>query len=207
MRMARKSYCLSTVGFAFLFAGCSDPIPPAGQGAASIHFNKTNEDLCNPGIHWANAPYLAQGGEVVTATTSPASKLIDGQDGAQVSCRVAPSGGGFSVSGSLTGPATSQQGMSLQSTFIDISIPAIAENQAGAKGTLSVTDDKTLQPYGSGPDGCTFSVSPAAGEQLAIAAGRIWVKVSCDHMSEPGNASGATCNVDRGYVVLENCSQ
>jgi hypothetical protein len=191
------------VGFALVLGACSDPIPPAAQGAASIHFGKTATDLCNPGIHVANAPYLRQGGQVVTGTASPAYKLVDGQDGGQVTCRVAPSGGGYSVSGSLASPAQNAAGMTLQSTIIDISIPSIAENQSGAKGSLTVNDDKTQSTYQSGQDGCVFSVS---GQQLGIAPGRIWASVTCAHLSDPLNGSGATCSAD-GYFVLENCSQ
>jgi hypothetical protein len=185
--------------------GDASATAPRGQGAASIHFNTSPMDLCHPGAHWANAPFVAAGGQLVSGIDQPRTKLLDGEDGGVVQCRVTQDGTGYDVEGTLSAPAKDAMGQTVLSTVIDLGT-SITEDQSDASGRLDVVDDKTQAHYGA--TDCTFSVKPsAAGEQLGIAPGRIWGHVSCLHLSDPFDATGATCQADQGYFILENCEQ
>jgi hypothetical protein len=202
MRTARNSHCLSMVGFALLIAACSDPIPPQGQGAASIHLNN-GEQRCQAGVHWANAPYIATEGQLLNGASQPVQKLKDGEDGV-VRCTVKSSGGGYTVGATLSS-ATTVLGNPEVSTDVEITT-SLAENQADAKGTLYLTDYKTGTTFKSSD--CTFSVKAGPGEeQLQITAGRVWGKVTCAQFGDPLDITGNSCQVDKGYFMLENCDQ
>ena len=84
MRMALKFRCIAALGLLGLSASCSDPVPPASQGSASIHLQTpvTPGVSCGPGVHSANAPTAQTSTEQTTGTSRPKSDVvIDGEQG------------------------------------------------------------------------------------------------------------------------------
>jgi hypothetical protein len=122
-----------------------------------------------------------------------------------VSCSVKANGNSFDVGGSLTSPATDSQGTPVNGTSITVRT-SITADQA-AMGAVSITDSKTGTTYSS--DACSFSAHSAqAGDQLAVAAGRIWASVTCPNFRDQANPDmNAACQIAPGFVVLENCAQ
>jgi hypothetical protein len=92
-------------------------------------------------------------------------------------------------------------------------LTSIAAGQS-AFGNVQVADDKTAVTYASaeedgalGPS-CTFSVQSQPGEQLGVAAGRIWASIVCPRIKDPTSSNpNEACAITEGYVVVENCSQ
>jgi hypothetical protein len=212
MRMARNFAGIGALGGLFLFAGCSDPVPPAAQAGISIHvieYDKNVEpehaaDFCPPGRHWANVPYdttkdPSQQSQRTNTTDSTAT-AVNNQNGDVVTCSVTPSGSGFKVSGDATGYASSAD-VKRKPTTIHIRIPKISEGESDAPGTLTIQDEASINPYQSMD--CSFSVS---GGNLGIAPGSVWGQVHCENLRD-ANALGASCKVPDGSFLLENCAQ
>ena len=208
MSMARKFSCTGALGLFGLVAACSDPVPPAGQGAASLYLTTTSAVVganCTPGVHWVNVPFAKAGGQQTSATAKGAV-AVDGEGEMGVTCSVRASGNSFEVSASLRSPASDPQGMRVNPTLVSLRT-TIADGQAGAPGSLSIQDAKTGTEYDSTE--CTFSVTHVgANDQLGVAPGRFWASVSCPSFKDPSNPDmKAVCQIAPGYIVVENCAQ
>ena len=206
MTMARNLTLTASMGLAAILGSCSDPVPPAAQGAASIDLGPPSIDAAGLGAkcsnqHWINVPYNANTKGYVTSASSAPSRAIDGENGATVACSVKQSGASYAVNGSLFSSANN--GM------VEISFQ-ITPGQ-DATGVLTVSDADTVSSYTLdsarvGSSKCTVSVTPAAGEGLGIAPGRVWAKVWCTDLAIYGSP-GSICSVPNSYVVLENCDK
>jgi hypothetical protein len=117
-----------------------------------------------------------------------------------VTCSVKPNGNGFQVSGDTTGYASSDTDKR-KPAQVHIRIPKISAGETGASGTIAIQDDASLNPYQSTE--CMYSVS---GGALGIAAGSVWAQVQCENLKDP-SSPGASCLVDTGFFLLENCAQ
>jgi hypothetical protein len=195
------------LGLFGLVAACSDPVPPAAQGSASLYL--TNNAMmgtnCPPFAHWVNVPWVKGSGQQTYASVRPAP-AIDGQDQAAVNCSVKANGSTFDVSGSLKSPATDNMGTPVNPTVITIRTTITADTPA--PGAVSILDDKTATTYSS--EACTFSAHPlqAGIDKLEVAAGRFWGSVTCPKFNDPSNPDmNALCQISPGFVVLENCAQ
>jgi hypothetical protein len=205
MRMARISYCVPALGLLTLVAACSDPVPPASQGAVAVTF--ANQALPPAGArcpvpHSSSAPILTTGNVRTTATVK-GSLAIDGENGSLVSCTVAPGGAGYSVSATIHADVNDSQGH--RWADFTISIPSISDGQSDASGTLTAMDNITdLIAYSSpSTDPCKFSVT---GSSLGIGPGKIWGGFTCPTLLDSANAGGDACKVT-GNFVFENCAQ
>jgi hypothetical protein len=196
---------------------CTDPGLPVAQGAASLQwtdsFSGTKTPQCVPGPHWSNAPVSANDPPSVTADQISGGRVVDGQGGAKVMCRVSPRGDQFVVTGEMHSTGTDPQGNPLL-TEIAVTF-TIAAGQPDAQGTLYVTDQKSGDfAFSSDTSvippkpGCNFSVAPTdANSGLGVGPGHIWASVQCPHISDWRNRNKAECKIPSGYIVLENCLQ
>jgi hypothetical protein len=208
--MALKFRCIAALGLLGLSASCSDPVPPASQGSASIHVQTpaTPGVSCGPGVHTANAPTAQMSQDQTSGQGRPKDVVIDGEQGRHFSCSVKPSGDGFVVAGDMNVPAFDKNKMPLPiPTQITISIPSIAKDQSTAMGTLLVADNDSAGA-GLRSDTCVYSVKPdtTVNRQLGIGPGKIWGSVTCTNLKDPRDP-GSSCDVDVGYFVMENCDQ
>jgi hypothetical protein len=207
MRMARISYWVPVLGLVPLLTSCSDPVPPASQGAASIAFANpddptgTSTARC-PVPHTSTAPILTAG-NVRTTDVSKGSIAIDGENGNLVQCTVSPGGGGYNVYAKIHSDVTTAQGR--QWSDIVISNLTIGAGGVDVPGMLTVMDNITDQIAYLSPstDPCKFTVT---GGSLGIGGGKIWGKVACPTLKDPANAGGDKCKAT-GYFIFENCAQ
>ena len=216
MRMARKFPCIAALGLLGFLASCSDPVPPASQGSASIHFNGPNMadaaagKMCPPGTHWANAPTAQTADQQTTGATRPKDTIKDGEQGRDFKCSVVASGDKFAVSGTMKVPAFDKDMKQLPlPTQIQITRLTIGKGESGATGSLSVADFPSAGNfYQSQSSDCVFSVQsdPTTNKMLAVDAGKIWGKVTCPSVNDPSDPS-SSCAIDLGYFILENCDQ
>jgi len=209
--MARKFTCTCALGLFGLVAACSDPAPPAGQGAASLYLNTTNAvvgSFCPASVHWVNVPFAKAGGQQTSATAKGAL-AVDGEAEMGVTCSVRANGSAFDVAADLRSPAfdtTTTPPTPVNPTIIAIQTN-IADDQAGAQGTVSVKDAKSGTEYGS--SACTFTVKHVnPSDALGVAPGRFWASVACPSVRDSLNQDPmAVCQIGPGFVVLENCAQ
>ena len=208
MRMAWK---IAGIGVSLgLLPSCGDPVPPAAQAGISIHLQRYEDTHmvygksdCPPDRHWVNVPYdknRPPTSQAQQTDANQATRAVNNQDGNTVSCTVKPSGGGFNVKGD--GNAYAEYNMKrYKPSIVHIRIPEIGEGDSSAKGTLTIQDDASLNPYTS--EDCTYSVQ---GGSLAVEAGKIWGSVTCEGLADSKSPNSA-CYVDTGFFVFENCAK
>lgn len=174
--------CLAFPLVAFaLLGGCSDPVPPTPQGAFNIQFTDTGVDC----------PIASHRSEVGTISDSKKTAVvIDGVEGATVSCSVSGAGP-FNVSAKIV----------LGSDGITLSIPAInagATQMSPAAGSLSFFSDRTAGDAFSSSK-CNFYFKEGTGE--GVAGGKLWVSFVCPEVIESTNK----CGLSESHLILENC--
>jgi hypothetical protein len=216
MRMVTKLSYTCALGLFGLVAACSDPVPPAGQGAVSLYLTTFTGSMagiaCPASPHWVNIPD-APGGQQNTADHKGAV-AVDGQDQAGITCTVKDTGGPFSVSASLKVPAKDPTtGMAVNPTLV--TLQTTISPDSGAQGTVTILDAKTASTYSSTNDAgqadatCMFSVKKLKdSDGLGIAPGRIWASVNCPRFRDTGSSNlNEVCSVSSGFAILENCLQ
>jgi hypothetical protein len=213
--MATKFPCIGVLGLLGFLASCSDPVPPASQGSATLHFNGPSMTaamagkMCSAGTHFTTVPSSFDSAKYTTGSTRPPAGdvLIDGEQGRQFSCSVKASGDKFVVGGQLNIPAFDKDMKPLPiPTQISFGT-TIGKDESGATGTLSVADnDSGGAVYQA--TGCSYSVKADAttNKKLAIDAGKIWGSVTCPDIGDP-SVPNSSCTIDSGYFILENCDQ
>jgi hypothetical protein len=167
--------------FAIASAGCSDSAPAPAQGAFTARFGNAIGVACPATTPSAQLQVGSfQGNQHVP--------VVDGEDGAAVSCTVAPYQDGFTASGNIQ---LGNSSFYMSGVKLGGSLPN--------EGVVVLSGPNTVGAY-SPADGstCSFTVT-------SIEAGRVWASFRCPHVVVPGK-SGSDCNVDDGIVVLENCS-
>lgn len=184
-----RALCSAVVGLGLVMVGasaCSDPVPPAAQGAVAVSVvNGPPPD----GVHCPANFKISDIGQV---NGSSSAVVSDGSGGEQVSCAVHAAGGGFDFSGRVVDPkgsTVSVNGSVTPGTSTMGSVAISANN-------VSLTDSA-----------CTFDITADATDtQLGAAPGRIWLKFSCDNLKDPGDAQNRPC-ASQGYAIFENCNQ
>jgi hypothetical protein len=161
---------------------CSDPVAPPAQGAFYMNVTSGN-GVCNRG------PASFQLGEPRPAPQTLA-RLIDGQEGAGVSCAVSGDGS-FSFNGKVE-----KQPFSFY----------IGGSVSGTSGTAAVNaySPATLNMSSPSSAPCTVSIKAEKGQE--VASGRIWGEYSCPEFTDPSSPSQTSCACS-GYILFENCQE
>lgn len=188
----------STVAsFALIFsAACSDPPSPPAQGAVAetIQPNASGNGCTPAGPPFA-APPLA---DAITGTAASlgcdtsqggckpdANVVVDGDQGASVSCSVSGSGP-FAVQASLS------QGIVALNILGTVSATGGKVNLSSTHAGFSLRDEQ-----------CDIFIEPNKGE---IKPGAIWARFDCENFADPSIATPPGCAAV-GKFIFENCSQ
>jgi hypothetical protein len=206
---------ISSGGFVLVasFWSCGDPSLPIARGAAALHWDISlsgkQAPECVPGPHWSNVPVWPNDTPSVTANQVSSGPVENGHDGVTVTCRVAPQGEQFAVSGEIYATGSDTDG---HPKMTQVAVRAvIGHEQDGAQGTLYIADEKSDLAFSSDTTiippkpGCLFSVNSADDSQLAVAPGRIWARVTCPHIQDNRNRAKQECQISEGYILLEGC--
>lgn len=173
--------------------GCSDPVPPASEGAFSLVFQQlgTGGQNCRIGLH-----NISMG----KADEAEVKDLIkDTIGGAQIFCSVVDKGGAFDVFGFMT----------LGVTHLDFQVDNVSSGATDvdpAVGTLSYASADTAgATYSSAPgNGCHFYFN--AAQQQELAAGKAWMSFGCPQVQDPG--VGSSCAIaDHSTIAIQNCDK
>lgn len=170
---------------------CSDSVPLPPQGGANVSVHSAPSTVTPAGKKCPVSGHSAFVGSPPPDATKAGSRVVDGENGATVSCAVRKSGDVFKVSGSAT-----HKGVSLSVT---------GEVALGGTGTAKIihrnpTLLETIQSTDDAP--CTISVADAP---LQVATGRVWAHFSCPGMI--ANAQPVLFCETEGYFVFENCDE
>jgi len=183
------------------------PIPPAAQGAISLHLTEfaDNTAQCSPGRQWVNAPSTPV--EIQTQQTTGSeigTRAVDGVEGSRVVCAVQKSGDKFTFSADITTRRTVGTEV-LHPTVLHFDANAITPSGPAAEGNVAVMNDTTSGNFTG--ERCWFSVTPqGAANSLAIDVGKIWASVTCEMLVDP-TSPGDGCQLEAGFLVFENCTQ
>ena len=198
--LSRSRWCVSAV-FAFGALACSDPVPPAAQGAfiANVKSGVPGK-ICPSG---QSITYDVPHEDPIQDATKILDKdtyvdhLTDGAEGAAVRCTVR-GGSTFTFDGLVK---SGTKGHSLE-----ITSGTLAENKKGtARITLTKSDDPGFSHAMTAPTTnlCTIDAAPTASNAFQVKAGSMWASFSCPMVvAEPSDG----CAAD-GFFVLENCVQ
>jgi hypothetical protein len=187
--LSKHLLMLGAVG-ALICAGCSEPVPPAAEGAAVILWGGSAAGCAIHAVHEGRIG-KADANEIVDIKKDTIA-------GAEVTCRVTGSGT-FSAEG----------GMKLGAVTIDFKVdsaPLSATKDTPALGHVIYSDVITAGAVYTSPETepCRFWFSPA--QQPQIAAGRFWVQFGCTSVVDAGTAS--TCAIqDESTLAVQNCEQ
>lgn len=169
-------------------AACSEAVPPASEGAFTLHFQSlpTGGKACKVKGHNSTVGY--------TTTKENRDLKKDTVGGARIFCAVG-GGGAFDVEGFIT----------LEGQHIDFSVNGVkagATVDEPATGSLSFASPTTVVPYTSTQDvPCEFWFS----KYQQIALGRAWMDFKCDQVANASTDS--SCSIDVGTVAIQNCEQ
>lgn len=190
-------WCVTAV-VALAGVGCSDPVPPPAQGAFIARITAVSPTplgkSCPSGTAFSyDVPDVPD--SAPTEELSPNTylhKIIEGEGGGAVSCRV--SGDGAAFEGRIAIP---DKGKSLE----------IRSGTLGAdrKGTarIAVGNSAELSTTLSSPMANCKIDAQASGNRLEVAPGRIWATFDCPSVESPPSDYCAA----RGTFVLENCDK
>ncbi|MEZ4222683.1 MAG: hypothetical protein R3B13_17205 [Polyangiaceae bacterium] len=159
--------------------------PPA-QGGLSLSVDASSSPPS--GASCTIQAHTASIGQPPPDAANPGGRVVDGQDGASVTCAVRPSASGFDVTGII-----SRAG---------ISFGIQGKVAADGTGTADVTyfdpaSAITLKSPASTP--CQLSAPQAS----TVSAGRIWAGIQCPGLA--GEATPALYCAGQGHLILENC--
>jgi hypothetical protein len=181
--------------------GCSDPVPPPAQGA--FWANVKSVSPAPVGKMCPSGASLTFDVPLVDPSANPPQtldqdtylhKLIDGEEGAEVSCSVKGKTS-FTLEGTIK----------LGTKSLAISSGTLGDNK---KGTARITLRDSANPGFSGAlsapsANCVIDAAAAAGNNFQVKAGSIWGHFDCPSVEQ--EPSGY-CKAD-GFFVLENCDQ
>jgi hypothetical protein len=195
IRTLASAAVVTLVGAACL--SCSDPVPPAAQGAFDAHFGSPNMPDPNAPCQQSVSPDITVG----SVTDTMKSEVPDG-NGVQVTCTVTASGS-FSV--------TISQG--------EEQIVAAGTLVPNGTGTASVqiTTAKLSNPWTSGGATCTTTTQTSDGMSFGVSGGQAWFGLTCPMMTETGASMPQTCAIQQptrsgitypgAIIAVDGCNQ
>ncbi len=163
-------------------SGCSEPVPPASDGAFYLAF-------VNSGVDCRIAGHNTQVGKASATELTDVKK--DGVGGAAIWCLV-EGGGAFNIEGYID-----HEARYINFALSGFSTAATVDNKH--KGSLAYASSNTGGSYSSGA--CDFWI---AGDE-EVAAGRVWMEFACPEIRNASDNS--TCAISFGTIAVMNCEQ
>ena len=183
--MSRHLVIAGATLLAVASTGCSEPVPPASQGAFVAAFQAPGS--CGKDIHNEQIGYAD--------STEIRDLKKNGAGGAQIFCAVQSAGGGFDIEAELK----------LFSTNLRVNIegmPSTATVDSPHPGTVTYQTQKTVKPYTSPLDTpCDFWLV----NDQEVAPGRVWAQFSCESIEDVG--TNTICALGESTLAMQNCDQ
>ena len=190
--MLRSAPSFALLAFISSLTGCSGGDGSSGpqvftgpSGAVSLELFQAQDQTCPAGDVFVVI------GDVRAA---PPIGVHDGEDGAQVSCRVASSAGD-------AGPFTASASLAHLGAYVTIDGLVTNPKTSSASGEVHVKDPAKGTEYSS--KSCLFEFAPGTSE--GAKPGEIFVEFQCGNVTDPTDAASA-CSIRHGYLALSGCA-
>ncbi|HEX2672357.1 MAG TPA: hypothetical protein VHM25_15860 [Polyangiaceae bacterium] len=200
-----------TAGAGAFTTGCSSDADPGSSGASGAggglatggaggaHHAVPAQANLTLSVHpatGAGCPVAGQTYEVGDPkgpnAVSPGDRLIDGEQGAAITCSVRGTGS-YTFSGAI-------RGTTAQADLVDVKMTDGSVTGETSTVTLSVYTPQLGSSFTSTAGGCTVNV---IGDN--VKPGAIWANVACPTITDP-STPGVTCSVGSvSTFVFENC--
>ncbi len=167
--------------------------PP--QAGLKVNIRGADPSLTPPGTKCVVGGHSVFVGSPPPDAIKPGARVVDGEDGASISCTMRNNGGIFSIQGDI-----SHKGVSFDIT---------ADVAPGGTGTGQIVHrNPILLEYVKNPDAtpCTVSVEDPP---LQVSDGKIWAKFACPGLvpeQQPTVHPTLFCEGE-GFFVFDNCEQ
>jgi hypothetical protein len=175
------------LGALAVMSACSSPAEPPAKGALSLSITAFSPMPQGSACQVAGSLTLPEAPLTPPSETVIGDSLVDGDQGAEVSCTVKPDGDGFSVNGSIR----------LGSSALNTSFTLDA-NGAGT-GSMTIVRQAYATQSNDAAMPCTFNKIVAQG-------GAAWVSFSCPVIYDRSSKASTYCTVD-GVLTLQNCKK
>ena len=170
---------------AFSALSCGDAVPPPGEAAVAISIASSPAGTFGTSCKAHSLVWASN--DVGPNVTSPGELLVDGRNGAGVTCSVA-GGGSYRISGSVD--------------YGGARFSVIGSVNTDGTGTASVDFYDPVLYNGLTDPSCTVT---ASGGSYKVESGAIWANVKCLNLRSSGDAY-TWCSGD-ATVVLKSCSE
>lgn len=175
---------------AFASAGCSEAVPPAAEGGATVSWASSNP----------NCRVDRQYNGLVGYVTSIDHELVKNTvNGVEIDCSVVQVGDGFDVEASIRDPNST---VNLEVVIPGLKAGATETNPAlGSAGFSAEVTSGAL--YVSTTDmPCRFWLAP----NQEVAAGRAWFQFGCQQIVD--GSIGSVCGIqNNSSIAIQNCDQ
>jgi hypothetical protein len=168
--------------------GCSDPVPPPSQGGVSINIGPASPQPDGTSCQRTTG-HNALIGNPPPTQSAKGGPVVDGEGGAEVSCRVSGAGR-FSVSGKVKAGSVT---FSLRGGELS------AEKDGTGTGSVASFDTKGLNLSAPTTTPCTLTT-------VQVKAGAAWGRFECNAYVDSQSPTNAHCR-STGVFLLENCDQ
>jgi hypothetical protein len=175
--------------------GCSDPVPLPAQGSVTLQLGGAD-----PVVPATNCPVpdnVYPVGNPAPTSDAFGKPVVDGENGASVSCSVHGSGP-YTFSGSLNASASDANKDPITITF---SSGVVNSDKLTGTVTVGVSTPQLGDTFGSGSTPCTVTVINGQ-----VKGGSIWANFSCPSLTSPPSglcSSGVAPSVST--LLFENC--
>jgi hypothetical protein len=166
---------------------CGDAAPPPPEAAVAIALYPSNTASSSYGCPSHSLGWTSDGTE--PTATSPGGLLVDGQDGADVECKVKENGT-FVVSATV------------ENDGIEFGLTGTVN--ADGTGTASVSFYDPTLIGGMRDSNCTISLGTDT-DNYAVESGALWAAVSCNKLTTP-DYQGIWC-AGNAVVVFKSCDE
>jgi hypothetical protein len=173
-----------------------DPVPPPAQGAVVFSVKPIA-----PAPAGTSCPASAFTSSVPDTSMAPVEaldadnyqhKVIDGDQGAVLRCRVATVADGFEFEANIQ----------LASRSLRLAGGTLSANRTGS-AIVTVVDSLQLGESLTSSEPCAVNAAKGNGNNFQVKAGSMWASFTCTSVAAPPSSA---CAAD-GFFVLENCTQ
>jgi hypothetical protein len=190
--MTTKTAICLAVGLLFGATGCSEAVPPASEGAATVFWASSNAGC---------AIMASDTGSIGLASATEIELVKDTVNGIEIICSVTPNGDAFDIEAELRDPNNTQitlqvtvNGLRQSATAVDPALGSIGYAKAALTAGALYSSPASEQ--------CRFWFA----DKQEIAAGRAWFQFGCRQVVDGG--VGSTCGIqDNSTVAIQNCDQ
>lgn len=176
----------ATLGAALaVFSACSSPAEPPAKGGLSLSITAFSPMPVGSACQVSGSLNLPEAPLTPPSKTDIGDSLVDGDNGAEVTCTVKPDGDAFAVSGSVR----------LGSNAINTSFTL--DSTGAGTGAMTIVRAAYATQSNDSTAPCNFT-------KIQAQSGAAWTSFSCPVIFDRASKQSTYCTVD-GVLTFQNC--